>query len=437
MKLRILLGVLLLIPVTAVPAAEQVPAPQSLVIGDTFTLDSRLLGETRRINAYRAPGYGAPADTPLPVLYMPDGGLGEDFLHIAGLLQVSVMNGTMRPFMLVGIENTERRRDLTGPTEDPADREIAPRVGGSAAFRAFLRDELMPAIRARYPTTGETAIIGESLAGLFVVETLLLEPALFDSYLAIDPSLWWNRGALLDALPAHLSTRPADLHSTVFLAHSDQPEIAAATARLAKALQAAPQSGVRVQYASLPDEQHGTVYHPAALRGVRRLFAPAPPAGAPATAPPVPPEAALALEGEGLRIFLVPAGTARPLPFGTARADTLARLEAVTDGPPVLGDDPECDATHARWPDGLRVWFVDDVFAGWMVDAADADVSTVTGLQVGSTRASLADSGVEVTVGPSSLGTEFLAGGVSGLLASGADDARVTRLWAGQACIIR
>ena len=48
---------------------------------------------------------------------MPDGGIAEDFLHVAGLVPVSVGNGTMRPFILGGIENTERRRDMTGPTE--------------------------------------------------------------------------------------------------------------------------------------------------------------------------------------------------------------------------------------------------------------------------------------------------------------------------------
>src|SRR5262245_8520287 len=111
---------------------------------------------------------------------MLDGGIKEDFLHIAGLVQVSVGNGTMRPFLLVGIENTQRRRDMTGPTENPEDKKIAPRVGGSAAFRAFIRQELMPQVKSRYRTTGETAIVGESLAGLFVVETLLTEPDLFD-----------------------------------------------------------------------------------------------------------------------------------------------------------------------------------------------------------------------------------------------------------------
>lgn len=83
-----------------------------LVIGETFTIDSKILHETRRINVYLPTAYSATPSTRLPALYMPDGGMAEDFLHIAGLVQVSVGNGTMRPFLLVGIENTERRRDM-------------------------------------------------------------------------------------------------------------------------------------------------------------------------------------------------------------------------------------------------------------------------------------------------------------------------------------
>jgi predicted alpha/beta superfamily hydrolase len=142
---------------------------EPLIVGDTFTIDSKVLGEKRRINVYLPPGYKESSDSRVPVLYMPDGGMAEDFLHIAGLVQISVTNGTMRPFLLVGIENTQRRRDMTGPTENEEDKKIAPRVGGSLAFRTFIRGELMPEIRRRYRTTVETAIVGESLAGLFVV----------------------------------------------------------------------------------------------------------------------------------------------------------------------------------------------------------------------------------------------------------------------------
>jgi predicted alpha/beta superfamily hydrolase len=254
------------------PNAASAAAP--LAIGETFTMASRILGETRRINVYAARGYGAAPDAPLPVLYMPDGGIAEDFLHVAGLLQVSVGNGTMRPFLLVGIENTQRRRDMTGPTTVEEDRKIAPRVGGSEAFRRFIRDELMPTVRSRYRTTGETAIVGESLAGLFVVETFLLEPELFDTYIAFDPSLWWNARALVDGAGERLRARPR-LAKALYLASSDEPVIAAATQRLAEVLSGSAPAGVRWHYEKMPEEKHSTIYHPAALRAFRALFRPA------------------------------------------------------------------------------------------------------------------------------------------------------------------
>ena len=268
-----LLSVLLLPASVAGQVADRqhtVSEAAPIAIGETFTIESRVLGETRRINVYRPYTWWDTTDAPLPVMYMPDGGVHEDFLHVMGLLQVSVMNGTMRPFLLVGIENTERRRDLTGPTDDPEDRTIAPRVGGSAAFREFIRTELMPQIHARYATTGETAIVGESLAGLFIVETLVEEPQLFDTYIAFDPSLWWNRGALLDRAAERLDA----LHGrVVYLASSSEKELAEMTAQLAALLEQAP-SDTRTHYEAMPGETHATIYHPAALRAFRALFAP-------------------------------------------------------------------------------------------------------------------------------------------------------------------
>ena len=244
-----------------------------LVIGQTFTIASKVLGEVRRINVYAPDVYADSPAVRLPVLYMPDGGMREDFLHVAGLVQVSAGNGTMRPFLLVGIENTQRRRDLTGPTESPEDRKIAPRVGGSAAFREFIRTELMPVVKARYRTTGETAIVGESLAGLFIVETFLLEPDLFDGYIAIDPSLWWNDGKLVAGAEARLRARPP-MKKALWFASSEEPSTAAPAARLAALLTAGAYPGLTWHYEPMPEEHHSTIYHPAALKAFRFLFKP-------------------------------------------------------------------------------------------------------------------------------------------------------------------
>ena len=248
-------------------------SPSPLVLGETFTIESKILSETRRINVYLPPAYSASPDARLPVLYMPDGGMAEDFQHVAGLLQISSANGTMRAFLLVGIENTQRRRDLTGPTENEEDKKIAPRVGGSEAFRAFVRQELMPRVKARYRTTEETAIVGESLAGLFVVETFFLEPDLFDTYIALDPSLWWNNQKLVNGAEEILRTRP-DLKKTLYLANSDEPGIAKVTQQLAAILARSAPPGLHWHHEAMPEEKHWTIYHPAAIKAFRAVFKP-------------------------------------------------------------------------------------------------------------------------------------------------------------------
>jgi predicted alpha/beta superfamily hydrolase len=246
-----------------------------LVIGETFTIDSKILGESRRINVYFPPGYTKAPNARFPVLYMPDGGLAEDFLHVAGLVQVLAGNGTMRPFLLVGIENTQRRRDLTGPTENANDKKIAPHVGGAKAFRSFIRQELMPQVKARYRTSKETAIVGESLAGLFVVETFLLEPDLFDTYMAFDPSLWWNNQKLVNDAAEHLRTWPK-LDRTLYFASSDEKDLGKITRKLATILARDAPASIHWHYEKMPEERHATIFHPGALKAFRAVLKPRP-----------------------------------------------------------------------------------------------------------------------------------------------------------------
>ena len=257
-------------PVAATPAPAGASTP--VVIGTSITLDSKILGETRRINIYTPPSY-AEDGLRYPVLYMPDGGIQEDFHHITGIVQVSTANGTMRPFLVVGIENTERRRDLTGPTESAEDRKIAPRVGGSALFRRFLREELMPEMRRRYRTSGETAIVGESLAGLFVLETFFLEPDLFDTYIAVSPSVWWDNQSLARSAAARLK-RYTGPPKSLYVGEIDEKELQEGTRVLAGALGEAAPASLTWRYEPTPNEDHGTVFHGAALKAFRALFAP-------------------------------------------------------------------------------------------------------------------------------------------------------------------
>ncbi len=243
------------------PPADPIPAH------DTFTIASPALGEARRVNVHTPPGHRASSATRLPTLYMPDGGLDEDFPHVVHTVDSLIALGAIRPVIIVGIPNTERRRDLTGPTRVATDSAIAPHVGGSATFRRFIRDELIPEIETRYHTTAERAIVGESLAGLFVVETLLTDPQLFQHYVALDPSLWWNAGAVVDSAQARL-TAFDDIPRTLYLASSNVEDIATGTARLAELVRTVRPRGLTSVYTPRPDLTHATIFRavgPAAL----------------------------------------------------------------------------------------------------------------------------------------------------------------------------
>jgi predicted alpha/beta superfamily hydrolase len=199
--------------------------------------------------------------------------VAEDFPHIIATVDVGIRAGELRPMLVVGIENTERRRDMTGPTEVDSDRAIAPRVGGSTAFRAFIATELMPEIRRRYRVTDETAIIGESLAGLFIVETFIEQPELFDTYIALSPSLWWNHEALVRSAAGRLRAH-RDLHAALYLSSADEDDIVAATERLAEILRASAPAGLRWEYHPRPDLQHSTIYRADAPRVLRQWLPP-------------------------------------------------------------------------------------------------------------------------------------------------------------------
>lgn len=250
------------------PAAAQDAMPPH----DTFTVHSAALNETRRINVYMPPGSGMVGAPPLPVLYMPDGGEQEDFPHVAATVDAGIRAGELRPMYVVGIENTERRRDMTGPTTVESDRRIAPRVGGSAAFRAFIADELIPEIGRRFTVSDERAIIGESLAGLFVVETFFARPDLFRTSIALSPSLWWNSDEAVRNAGVRLRTTPATERTLYLSSANEVDDIVPSTARLAGLLRTMAPSGVTLRFEPRPDLRHDNIYRSSAPGLLRELF---------------------------------------------------------------------------------------------------------------------------------------------------------------------
>lgn len=175
---------------------------ENIVIGKIDSVQSNILGENRKIWVY-VPDGAVNNTERFPVVYVLDG--DGHFSSVVGVTQqLSTINGnTMCPKMIiVGIPNTDRTRDLT-PTHidaDPPfmDSTFSKTSGGGENFIAFMEKELMPHIDAKYPTAPYKMLIGHSFGGLAVMQTFTHHTQLFNAYICIDPSMWWDKEKLLN-----------------------------------------------------------------------------------------------------------------------------------------------------------------------------------------------------------------------------------------------
>lgn len=251
------------------------------VLGYTEEFYSKELKENRVLNIYLPDGYRESDTVRYPVIYLLDGAADEDFIHIAGLVQYNNFPWIDRvpKSIVVGIANVNRRRDFTFPTTVAEDKKLWPATGGSAAFIRFIEKELQPYVESRYRTGGGRALIGQSLGGLLATQILFEKPAMFDRYIIVSPSLWWDNGSLLQRMPAFAGAR--DLPSTQVyigvgkegLTPGKNPRIMEDDAKLLMGkLNAIGHPSLKVFFDYLPAEDHATVTHPAVFNAFRLLY---------------------------------------------------------------------------------------------------------------------------------------------------------------------
>ncbi len=243
-----------------------------IVIGQSYVVHSTALNTDRTINIYLPQDYGDPKRT-FPVLYLLDGGEDGDFHHITGLVQVSGAYGATQEMIVVGIAEPQRRHDLTTPSADPADQKLIPTAGGAAEFRRFLVQDLKPWVAQHYRINGHSALMGESLAGLFVTETFLRAPDSFDDYIAASPSLWWEKQTLSKEAEADLRTHDYSGKRFWMAMEDEGPEFNAPVDRVVAALKTVNPRGLSWTYDPRTSERHDSIYHPVAMTALRTLYA--------------------------------------------------------------------------------------------------------------------------------------------------------------------
>lgn len=241
-----------------------------LAIGEKVELQSTLLNETRILNIYLPEGYSSDSSKTYPVIYLLDGSIDEDFIHISGLVQFGSFSwiNMIPESIVVGISNIDRRRDFTFPTNNLKDKEDFPTTGKSEAFINFLEKELQAFIEKKYKVASTKTIIGQSLGGLLATEILFKRPAVFDNYIIVSPSLWWDDESLLKYTPKAYSSM-----KSVYIAVGKEGETMERTANeLHNKLQLRENTNTRLYFQFLEKQDHGDALHLAVYDAFEKIF---------------------------------------------------------------------------------------------------------------------------------------------------------------------
>lgn len=259
------LFVVVLVLVHCVPGLAQEGGP--VVIGQRVKWHSNIMNEDRMLWIY-TPDTSRTSTTRYPVIYLLDG--DGHFLHATGIVQFLSANNRMPEMMIVGIANTNRNRDLTPP---PADTAIAG-SGGADTFLRTIKDELIPYIDKQYKTSPFKMLIGHSFGGIFAVNALLKQPDLFNAYIIISPSLWWQKDTLVNQVGAFLkSVRASKLFIYETVGNEGSGMVAPAL-RLMDKIETREADGLDWKIKLMETEDHGSIVHKSIYEGFEYIFAP-------------------------------------------------------------------------------------------------------------------------------------------------------------------
>lgn len=169
---------------------------------------------------------------------------------------------------------TPRRTGARGEEFDVLN--AARRSGGADAFLSFIEGQIKLAVAAKVAVdAGRQLLWGHSYGGLFALHVLATRPAAFSDYAAVDPSLWWGEGFIVDELESleALAAREPEVSARLLLIRGGpSPEAtpasspagpqfmreqgnAKAAERLRKLLPAL--GGLQVRQLMLPGKNHG------------------------------------------------------------------------------------------------------------------------------------------------------------------------------------
>ena len=237
-----------------------------------LALNSTVLGEERVVLVRTPVGYETSKQR-YPVLYMTDG--DAHMGHTASTIEFLVQNGRIADLIVVGVTNTDRTRDLTpakSTNKNAAGELQFPTAGGADNFLKFFETELFPAIEKDYRVQPYRILAGHSLGGLFAIHAMISKPGLFNSYIAVSPSLQWENREALKRAEDFLKSQK-EMRVTLYASIGDEPgAIGQSFDAFRDALSKTNIKDFAWQAQRMDDEDHGSVVLRSHYFGLRKIY---------------------------------------------------------------------------------------------------------------------------------------------------------------------
>ncbi|MBK9356784.1 MAG: alpha/beta hydrolase [Bacteroidales bacterium] len=232
-------------------------------IGDKISFDSKVLNERKTIVVIPPYNYKDRPDEKFPVVYVLDP--GNNLFATFGIVNYySDMLKIMPRMIIVGIVSNDREKDyLPSPSEEQ------PTGGGADKFLQFISSELVALIDSTYPSNSERCIIGHSAGGLFAIYALENEPELFNSFICIDPSLWYDDQSFVKKIPDFLKNNK-DIKKSIFISLSNEKEMGVFS--FVEMLEKYAPDGLKWDYVHYKSETHNSLGFKSICAGFEMIY---------------------------------------------------------------------------------------------------------------------------------------------------------------------
>lgn len=250
---------------------------QEVGIKDTeqFTVTSNVNATSYVINVFLPRSYNSDRSKSYPVVFILDA--EYNFGMVSYGTRRLIKEELIPEVILIGIENDTtyagytslRQRDYT-PTKTRI-----PSTGGGVAFLDFIIKELIPEVKSKYRISDDRTIVGHSLGGLIGFYAMLKQPHIFNRYLLVSPSLWYDNNMIFNLIKDSSLTDPYS--PIIYTSIGSFETIESGQAHdmvddLKKFVDLINDSDLNCTMEILDNETHRSVFPRAFMNGMRILF---------------------------------------------------------------------------------------------------------------------------------------------------------------------